>query len=273
MRRFFRHTGAIAVLLLSLVPIYWLLTISLKYEVDQFALPPIWFQFTPTLDHYKQAFWIRPFGQYLLHSAVAAASSTLIALALGVPAAYALARFHWRRNIGEHIGFWFLSTRMFPPIVTCLPLLLLMRQVGLLDSLLGLTIVYAAFNLPFVIWMMRGFFEEIPAELEEAALLDGDSLVGTLFRVVLPIASPGLAATAILCMIVSWNEFLFALMLSQTDAGTTLPVGIAASVTQYEIKWGLMGAAGVVAMIPVLLFAAVVQKYLVRGLSLGAVKG
>ena len=273
MNKFLRYSLAVLALLVSLAPIYWLLTISLKQEVDQFAFPPIWLQFQPTWEHYEQAFWIRPFGKYLLHSAVVAASATLIALLAGVPAAYALARFRWRRNLGEHIGFWFLSTRMLPPIVTCLPLLLLMRQVGLLDSLLGLTIVYTAFNLPFVIWMMRGFFEEIPSELEEAAMLDGDSRVGALLRVVLPIASPGLAATAVFCLIVGWNEFLFALMLSQTDAGTTLPVGIAASVTQYEIKWGVMSAAGVVAMVPVFLFAAAVQKYLVRGLSLGAVKG
>lgn len=273
MSKFLRYLLAGFALLLSLAPVYWLLTISLKHEVDQFAYPPIWLQFQPTLEHYREAFWIRPFGNYLVHSAVVAASATLIALVVGIPAAYALARFSWPRRWRDHIAFWFLSTRMLPPIVTCLPLLLLMQQLNLLDSLVGLTIVYATFNLPFVVWMMRGFFEEIPPELEEAAMLDGDSRIGALLRVVLPIASPGLAATAVFCLIVGWNEFLFALMLSLTDSATTLPVGIAASVNQYEIKWGVMSAAGVVAMVPVLLFAAAVQKYLVRGLSLGAVKG
>ena len=149
----------------------------------------------------------------------------------------------------------------------------MMREARLLNSLAGLGLVYTAFNLPFVIWMMRGFFEEIPPELEEAAMLDGESRAGALVHVVLPLARPGLAATAIFCSIVAWNEFLFALILTQTEAATTLPVGIAARVTQYEIQWGAMSAAGVVAMVPVLVFAATVQKYLVRGLSLGAVKG
>jgi len=137
----------------------------------------------------------------------------------------------------------------------------------------ALIVVYTALNLPFVIWMMRGFFQEIPRELEEAAMVDGDSRLGALMRVVLPLVKPGLAATAVFCLITSWNEFLLALVLTQTDASMTLPVGIAGRVTQYEIKWGVMSAAGVVAMIPMIAFALSVQRYLVRGLSLGAVKG
>jgi multiple sugar transport system permease protein len=121
--------------------------------------------------------------------------------------------------------------------------------------------------------MMRGFFRELPKELEEAAMVDGDTRLGALRRVILPLVTPGLAATAVFCLIVSWNEFLLALVLTQTDAAMTLPVGIAGRVTQYEIKWGVMSAAGVVAMIPILIFAMAVQRYLVRGLSLGAVKG
>jgi multiple sugar transport system permease protein len=121
--------------------------------------------------------------------------------------------------------------------------------------------------------MMRGFFEELPRDLEEAAMVDGDSRLGALRRVMLPLAAPGLAATAVFCFMICWNEFLFALILTQTDASMTLPIGIAGQVTQYEIKWGAMSAAGVVAMIPILVFALVVQRYLVRGLSLGAVKG
>jgi multiple sugar transport system permease protein len=149
----------------------------------------------------------------------------------------------------------------------------MMRDLRLLNTRLSLIIVYTAFNLPFVVWMMRGFFAELPRDLEEAALVDGDSRLGALVRVVLPLVAPGLAATAVFCLIVSWNEFLFALVLTQTDASMTLPVGIAGRVTQYEIKWGVMSAAGTVAMIPILVFALAVQKYLVRGLSLGAVKG
>jgi multiple sugar transport system permease protein len=148
----------------------------------------------------------------------------------------------------------------------------MMRDLRLLNTRVSLIVVYTAFNLPFVVWMMRGFFAELPRDLEEAALVDGDSRLGALVRVVLPLVAPGLAATAVFCLIVSWNEFLFALVLTQTDASMTLPVGIAGRVTQYEIKWGVMSAAGTVAMIPILVFALAVQRYLVRGLSLGAVK-
>jgi multiple sugar transport system permease protein len=162
---------------------------------------------------------------------------------------------------------------MLPPIVTIVPLFLMLREVHLINSLPGLALVYTGFNLPFVVWMMRGFFQEIPKEIEEAALLDGETRMGALVRIVLPLVRPGLAATAVFCLIVAWNEFLFALILTQTESAMTLPVGIAARVTQYEIKWGAMSAAGVVAMLPVLIFATAVQKHLVRGLSLGAVKG
>jgi multiple sugar transport system permease protein len=162
---------------------------------------------------------------------------------------------------------------MFPPIVSIVPLFLLMNRLDLLNTRLSLALVYTSFNLPVVVWMMRGFFEEVPIELEEAALVDGMSRLGTFLRIALPLAAPGLAATAVFCLIVAWNEFLFALVLAQTDAAITLPVGIAGQVTQYEIRWGAMSAAGVLAMIPVLIFAFAAQRYLVRGLSLGAVKG
>ncbi|HZI47308.1 MAG TPA: carbohydrate ABC transporter permease, partial [Pyrinomonadaceae bacterium] len=162
---------------------------------------------------------------------------------------------------------------MMPAIVTAVPLFLIMRDLHLVNTRLSLVIVYTAFNLPFVVWMMRGFFAEVPRDLEEAAMVDGDSRLGAFRRVVLPLVTPGLAATAVFCLIVSWNEFLFALVFTQTDDAMTLPVGIAGRVTQYGIKWGAMSAAAVVAIVPILAFALAVQKYLVRGLSLGAVKG
>ncbi|MBI3695360.1 MAG: carbohydrate ABC transporter permease [Acidobacteria bacterium] len=252
----------------TLFPVYWLATLSLKREVDQFAVPPIWFRFTPTLAHYYDVFWVRPFGAYLWHSTIAAGVSTLLALAVGTAAAYSLARFP-----RPGVAFWILSTRMFPPIVSIIPLFLMLRWVNLLNSIAALVVLYTAFNLPFVVWMMRGFFEELPADLEEAAMLDGQTRLGALWKVVLPLVRPGLAATAAFCLVIGWNEFLFALIVAQTDVAMTLPVGIAGRVTQYEIKWGAMSAAGVVAMLPVFVFASFLQKYLVRGLSLGAVKG
>jgi multiple sugar transport system permease protein len=266
--------GLVAFAVLSaLLPVYWMVTISLKSEVDQFSVPPKWLVFNPTLAHYRDAFVERSFGQYLTTSAIVAVLSTVCAIVLGTLGAYALARFRLPHKLNTRLALWILSTRMFPPIVTAIPLFLMMRDVRLLDTISSLVIVYTAFNLPFVVWMMRGFFNEIPRDLEEAARVDGDSRLGALRRVLLPLVAPGLAATAVFCLIISWNEFLFALTLAQTDAAMTLPVGIAGRVTQYEIKWGVMSAAGVVAMIPILVFALAVQRYLVRGLSLGAVKG
>jgi multiple sugar transport system permease protein len=260
-------------LLVALAPVYWMITISLKTELDQFAVPPKWFWFTPTLQHYYDAFVTRSFGQYLITSAIVALVSTLCALVIGTLAAYALTRFRLPYNLDRKLSLWILSTRMFPAIVTAVPLFLMMRDLRLLNTKASLIIVYTAFNLPFVVWMMRGFFAEVPRDLEEAALVDGDSRLGALVRVVLPLVSPGLAATAVFCLLVSWNEFLFALVLTQTDASMTLPVGIAGRVTQFEIKWGVMSAAAVVAMMPIMIFALAMQRYLVRGLSLGAVKG
>lgn len=272
-QKWFRYVWLIPALLFALAPVYWMLTISLKSDVDQFATPPPWFAFTPTLDHYYEAFVARGFGQYLLTSAIVSAASTLCALVIGTLAAYALARFELPWRLNRHLSLWILSTRMFPAIVTAVPLFLMMRDLRLLNTRASLIIVYTAFNLPFVVWMMRGFFADLPRDLEEAALVDGDSRLGALFRVVLPLVAPGLAATAVFCLIISWNEFLFALVLTQTDAAMTLPVGIAGRVTQYEIKWGVMSAAAAVALVPILVFALALQKYLVRGLSLGAVKG
>ena len=273
MSRALKYLLLLLSLVAALAPVYWMITISLKSEVDHFATPPPWFNFTPTLEHYYDAFVTRPFGQYLITSAVVAVGSTMCALVLGTLAAYALARFRLPYDLDRKLSLWILSTRMFPAIVTAVPLFLMMRDLRLLDTKASLIIVYTAFNLPFVVWMMRGFFDEVPRDLEEGALVDGDSRLGALVRVVLPLVAPGLAATAVFCLIVSWNEFLFALVLTQTDASMTLPVGIAGRVTQYEIKWGVMSAAGAVAMMPILIFALAMQRYLVRGLSLGAVKG
>ena len=272
-RRFGKYLIVTGALVATLAPIYWMITISFKHEIDQFTVPPKWFRFPPTLEHYAEAFLTRSFGQYLFNSLFVAVASTVFALLLGTLAAYALARFRLPYGLDRKLALWILSTRMFPAIVTAIPLFLMMRDVQLLNTRAALIIVHTAFNLPFVVWMMRGFFADLPRDLEEAALVDGDSRLGALVRVVLPLVTPGLAATAVFCLIVSWNEFLFALVMTQTDAAMTLPVGIAGRVTQYEIKWGVMSAAASVAIVPILVFALALQKYLVRGLSMGAVKG
>lgn len=258
---------------MTILPVYWMLTVSLKTDSDTFSVPPVWIRFTPTARHFQEIFVYKSFGRYLLTSAVVAAASTTIALVVGTLAAYALARFSLPGKLAERLSFWIASTRMLPPIVTVIPLFMMIRDARLLDTISALVLVYAGFNLPFVVWMMRGFFEELPREIEEAAVMDGDSRLGALRRILLPLVTPGLAATAVFCLITCWNEFLFALILTQTDASITLPVAISGQVTQYEIRWGAMSAAGITAIVPVLVFAFAVQRYLVRGLSLGAVKG
>jgi multiple sugar transport system permease protein len=269
----FGKYGLLAVFLLFfLFPLYWLLLTSVKTQAEQFASPPVWWPRSFTTEYYAGLFQSTT-GWLAFNSLVVAAGSTLVALAAGTLAAYALSRFRLPWRLNQRLGHWILSTRMFPPIVSIVPLFLIMRGLDLVDTRAALVAAYSVFNLPFVVWMMKGFFDELPRELEEAALVDGDSPFGAFRRIILPLVRPGLAATAIFCMIVAWNEFLFALILTQTEGALTLPVGIANQVTQYEIRWGAMSAAGVVAMTPMFVFALAVQRHLVRGLSFGAVKG
>jgi multiple sugar transport system permease protein len=236
-------------------------------------VPPEWFPVNPTLKHYRAAFIERPFLQYALNSLIIAVSTTLISVVLGTLAGYALARFQYPGRWRHQISFWILSTRMMPPIVTIIPLYLAFNYLNLLNTKLAVVIAYTAFNLPFATWMMKSYFQDLPVELEEAAMVDGDTRWGAFRRVALPLARPGLAATAIFCLIISWNEFLLALILTLTERSQTLPIGIAGRVTQFHTYWGEISATGFTACIPIMIFAFIVQKHLVRGLSFGAVKG
>jgi multiple sugar transport system permease protein len=259
--------------LFFLFPLYWLAATALKTQTEMFTMPPVWWPERLTLGHFRQIVFESGFGRLAWNSVVVAGGSTLLSLVAGTMGAYSLSRYRLPWRLNDHISFWILSTRMFPPIVSIVPLFLIMRSFNLLDTRLALVLSYSVFNLPFVVWMMKGFFDELPRELEESALMDGDTPFGAFRRVILPLVRPGLAATAVFCLIVAWNEFLFALVLTQTEAALTLPVGIANQVTQYQIRWGAMSAAGVVAMVPLFVFALLVQRHLVRGLSYGAVKG
>jgi multiple sugar transport system permease protein len=260
-------------LVLTLFPIYWIGVNSLKLDLDIFAVPPVWFDFPPTLKHYYAAFIERPFLLFALNSLIIAAVTTLISLVFGTMAGYALARFKYPGRWKYHISFWILSTRMMPPIVSIVPLFIFFNLFHLLNTKTAVVIAYTAFNLPFVTWMMKSYFQDLPVELEEAAIVDGDTRWGAFLRIALPLARPGLAATAIFSLILAWNEFLLALIITQTEQSVTLPVGISGRVTQYTTYWGEISAAGFLACIPIVLFAFVVQRHLVRGLSFGAVKG
>jgi multiple sugar transport system permease protein len=241
---------------------------SIKTELEALSFPPKWI-FLPTLKNYAEIFQTSPLIGYALNSLIVASVNTGVSLVLGSMAAYSLARFKFRG--ANNIAFWILSIRMMPPVAAIIPIYVLMNNLGILDTPWCLVITYLTFNLPFVVWMMKGFFEDIPRAIEESALIDGCSQFGVFRKIALPLAAPGLAATAILAFIFSWNEFLFALILTGTKA-VTLPVGIIGYMKETGINWGYMTAGGVLALIPVIIFTILVQKHLVKGLTLGALK-
>ncbi len=262
------YTAVAAIVLFFGFPIYWTVLTSIK-PVDLIAQNPPAFLFRPTLDYYQQIFSQPVLWRSLINSALIATISTLLAVSFGAPVAYALARFNFRGR--ETIAFFFLSTRMTPPVAVVLPFFLLARTFGLLDSKLILIIAYTTFNIGFVVWLLRGFFSEIPAEIDEAAMVDGCSRGSAFWHVVLPLAAPGIAAAAIICFIFCWNEFLFALILTNFSA-KTLPVAAAGFVTDRLVLWGNLCATAVITYIPVAFFAILARRHLIRGLTMGGVK-
>jgi multiple sugar transport system permease protein len=260
-------TEAIAVLLLGLVlsPALWLLQMSFRHNEDIMSTT---LAFAPTFNNYT-SLWTGQFPASFMHSLLAGGGSTLFSLLLGVPAAYALAR--WRFRGERHVALWILATRMAPPIAFTIPFFLAFTWMGLMDSIIGLAIIYVTFNLALVIWSMRSFFAAVPRSLEEAAWIDGCGVWGAFLRIALPLAAPGLAATGILCFILSWNDFFFALILTRTHA-MTAPVAIVNFMQYAGWEWGKIAAAGVLVMLPVLVFTFLVRSYLVRGLMAGGVK-
>jgi multiple sugar transport system permease protein len=255
-------------LLVMLLPFLWLLQMSFKPTPLILEFPPR-LVFTPTLEHYA-ALWKDGFPESFVNSLVTASVSTLLALLLGIPGAYALSRWSGRGRFG--LGLAILLTRMAPPIAFTIPFFLAYRWLGLQDTRTGLILIYMTFNLPLVIWMMQPFFDAVPASLEEAALMDGAGFATVFFEIVMPVASAGIAATAILCFLYAWNDFFFALILTRTEARTA-PVAVVNFMNYEGWEWGKIAAGGSLVMAPVLLFSLLVRKYLVSGLTAGAVKG
>jgi multiple sugar transport system permease protein len=259
---------AVVVFFVILFPAVVLLLTSLKTELDAMSFPPKWI-FQPTFKNYVAIFKTSPLIGYGLNSLIVASLNTAACLVIGSLAAYGLARFQFRGS--DNLAFWFLSIRMMPPVAGIIPLYIIMKNLRLLDTVWCLILTYLTFNLPFVIWLLKGFFEEIPLEIEESALIDGCSEFGVFSRIALPLVAPGLATTAILAFIFSWNEFLFALILTGTRA-VTVPVGIIGFMKETGINWGYMTAGGVLALLPVIFFVMLVQRHLVKGLTMGAIK-
>jgi len=267
-----------SVLLVSLVfflfPIIWVAVTSIKLPGDYMHRPPIIFPDNPTLIHYRSVMSAK--GEIALrNSAIIATLATFFSLVVGTLAAYSLSRFN---TGGKHFAFWLLSQRMMPPVVLVVPFFLLLRDVGKwnenfgLDTRAALVALYTVFNLPFIIWMMRSYFDGVPAELEESAMVDGCTRIGVFWRITLPLSIPGLIATATFAFIFSWTEFLFAVVLTRTDA-VTLPVAIAGFSGSQGSNWGQASALAVVATAPVFALSLLVQRHFVRGLTLGAIRG
>ncbi len=264
--------SALAVaLLLTLFPFWWMIDTSLKQPVDIFSGVAFWPQHL-TFHNYYRLFHEYNFGAYLTNSIVVVAASVLVSLVLGTLAAYALARFRMRLGIDRVALYGVLLVRMLPGILLVVPLYIVLAKWGLLNTRLGLILIYSGLNTSFVIWMMQSFLEEIPKDIEEAAMVDGDSRLSALWRVVIPLAAPGLIATAIFAVIATYNDFIIALTLTSTPSAETVPVGVSTLIGKIQIEWGPMAAAGVVGAVPIILFALLVQRHFVRGLTLGAVK-
>lgn len=262
------YTFIIAYLVLTLTPYLWLVMTSFKTRLDAFSIPPK-IVFRPTLENYVVAFRDKGFLVNLRNSLVVMLATTVFSLALGLPSAYAFSRFSIRGD--KVLFFYLLGTRFTPVIVLALPLYLIMAKTRLLDTFIGIVAAHTAFNLAFVIWMMKGFFDTIPPEIDEAARVDGCSWLGAFVRIVLPLTLNGVAATAIFCAINSWNEFLMALILTGRNTAT-LPVAIPGLLTPQGTFWGQIAAVGSVITIPVFILAYSVQQYMVRGMTMGAIK-
>ncbi|PKH37093.1 multiple sugar transport system permease protein [Nocardioides alpinus] len=258
-----------------LFPVLWMLETSIKENRDVYAVPAKFFNFDFTLDHFKDVF-VSPDGGRsdlsvsFLNSVIVAGASTVLATVLGVPAAWAYSRFTLKAKKDQL--FFILSTRFMPPVVVVIPIFLMYRELGLIDSKLGLILIYAAFNVPFTIWMMKGFVDEVPSEYEDAAMLDGYTRLQAFWKFTLPLLVPGIAATAVFALIFSWNEFVFAIFLTSSQEVRTAPPAIAGLIGGTTVDWGLVAASAVVFAIPVLVFAFLVRKHLVAGVTLGAVR-
>ena len=250
-------------------PIVWMALSSLKSEVDVATYPPLWI-FTPSLHSYHQLFDEMSALDALINSSVIVGIATCLSMIAGTLAAYAMARFDIAgKNV---LAFEVLSIRMLPPIVSVIPLFILAKQLGIFDTPLLLVAVYTLSGLPFVVWVMRVFIQEIPQSIEEAALIDGCSRYQAFWRITLPLLLPGLAATMVIVFMFAWNEFLIASILTSRDA-KTLPIIAASAIKPKAISFGLASAAGVLMSLPVVILVLMMQRYLVRGLTLGAVKG
>lgn len=263
-----RYVAAIAITVVFLFPVYWLFMISFKTPDEIYSSPPTWIPASFQLSSYAVLFKDGDVT-VILNSLITAGVSTVLAMAIGTICAYSLARF---RTGGDNLAMWILSQRMIPPIAVVFPIFLLYVTLGWVDTYVGLILLYTAFSLPYVIWMMRGYIADIPIELEESALVDGCGRWSVLRKVVFPMARGGMAATAVFTFVFAWNDFIFALVLTRTEV-ITFPVQLTHYFGGQSNFWSKIAAMSVLGTLPIFIAVTLMQRFLVRGISLGAVKG
>lgn len=275
-RRRFLVNGATYLVLVALSifcvgPIVWTFLTSLKPEADIVTTTMQYWPSRLTFENYVAIWTQSNFPALIGNSVVVTTITLLICIVAGTPAAYAFARFTFRGRNELMLGY--LVVRMFPAVMVVVPLFVVLRSVGLVDSRFGLALAYTSFLLPLFVWMLKGFFDAVPKELESAARIDGTTRLGAMVRVVMPIARNGLVASSVFIAIGAWNEFLFALMLTSGQGSRTWPVGLQLMVGEFQLPWGVLAAGGILSILPVLVLFAVVQRTMVHGLTAGAVKG
>ena len=266
-----RWVGILAFLVFALFPCYWMLVSSLRPQPELFAVPPRLLPGTLTMEWYQVVLRATRMPRYFLNSAGVSTASMIISLAVATLGAYSLSRF---RYPGQRVLlFGALASYVLPPVLLLLPFYLTLGMLGLINSYAGVIVTHVAFTMPFCLWLLRSFFKTIPLDLEEAAMVDGNSRLGAFVRIVLPLALPGILSTGLFGFILSWNEYLFASVLLTGEARKTVPIGIAEFIVQFDIRWGEVMAASSLATIPVVILFALIQRHFVRGLMAGAIKG
>ncbi len=254
-----------------IIPLYELIVTSFKFQIDALAIPKVVFPTRLSLENYLDVFGMSNIRLYFYNSLISASSASVLCLLIGTPCAYILVRAKFPLKLNYFLTYWILFTRMVPPVATMMPYFLIMRQLGILDTRLALVISDTSFNLPFVIWLLMGLIKELPSEMEEAARIDGCNNFGVLSRITVPMLVPGLVSSGTLVFIFSWNDFIYPLFLTSLKA-KTLAVVMPGFITDKGLLWGPMTALGSLMIIPVVLVALVFQRYLVRGLTMGAIK-
>jgi len=266
-KNYFTHLVLIIFSLVILFPVLWTIRTSLAPEVVAYEIPPKLI-FIPSLEHYRNLFKVSHFEVYFINSLIISIGSTLLSVPIAAFGGYAFARY---KTGGRPLQFIVIGTQMLPGVVLILPIFVIFTIIKLTDSLFGMILAYMAFNIPFLIWILMGFFEGVPVDIEEAAAIDGLSPIGILLKIVIPVSLPGILSSCILSFIICWNEFLFALILTGANT-STVPVGLAAMVTQRGVQIGKVSAGTSIAIIPMIIISIFVKKYLVKGLTLGAIK-